>query len=272
MPIDRKPWRRTFEKGTPPYLPCPYCNNGKLKLCESSLSLGQTAGSLSEQDEDGWDPELTNGKSSCVFKCNNPGCRGAVACCAHYGVERQQTGEDEFDLIEVHSPRYFDPPLPVFRIPRDCPEMVRKDVEGAFALHWADPMSAANRIRSALERLMDHARIPRRKRDGKGSSYRLQLHNRIQEYGKKAKDKRLVSIMTAMKWIGNEGSHGGKLSRDDVFDAFDLLEHTLKQIFDDSTTSLVALSQKINRKKGPLSRQRQVKAKAKVQKAAERQA
>lgn len=37
--------------------------------------------------------------------------------------------------------------------------------------------------------------------------------------------------LLATKWIGNAGAHGDEVTRDDVFDMFDILEVVLDQLY-----------------------------------------
>lgn len=59
--------------------------------------------------------------------------------------------------------------------------------------------------------------------------------------------------MLAIKWLGNAGSHSQKtVSRDDVIDAYELLEHILQEIYMQKTEKLKTKAQKINKMKGPV--------------------
>ena len=60
--------------------------------------------------------------------------------------------------------------------------------------------------------------------------------------------------MLAVKWIGNEGSHPGSVSRDDLLDAFQLVEHLLDEIFINRRAEMSKISRKVLRHKGPSSK------------------
>ena len=62
-----------------------------------------------------------------------------------------------------------------------------------------------------------------------------------------------AEMLLAVKWIGNDGSHDADLTVDDVVEAAEMVEHVLKQIFDESKP-LKTRAQAINRSKGRVSR------------------
>jgi len=104
---------------------------------------------------------------------------------------------------------------------------------------------------------MDVKRIPRiRPGAGTEKRVRIALHGRLMEYGEKTGDTDLTSVMTAVKWIGNAGSHTGDMTIDDLHDGFELLEHVLNRMFDRSAEELAKLSRRINKRKGPAGRRR----------------
>ena len=100
---------------------------------------------------------------------------------------------------------------------------------------------------------MDHAKIRKRNENGN----RLNLAGRIKIYGDQVHDDDLISIISAARWIGNAGSHGdNSLSRQDVYDGFDLLEHIVNKRFDRSAVSVHRLAKRINKRKGPVSKRK----------------
>jgi len=55
----------------------------------------------------------------------------------------------------------------------------------------------------------------------------------------------------AIKWLGNVGSHGRvELTRDDVADGLDILEHILVESFDRRTERLKRIEREMIRRKG----------------------
>ncbi len=103
----------------------------------------------------------------------------------------------------------------------------------------------------SIERLLDHFRI-RKSWDSDRGRRRLNLHKRIELL--RTNNAEVTELLLAAKWLGNDGTHEGMLSRADAVDALNLIEAVLLQLFDDSKKQLTALAKKINRRKGPARR------------------
>lgn len=48
--------------------------------------------------------------------------------------------------------------------------------------------------------------------------------------------------LMALKWLGNAGSHDGSLNKDDLLDAFEVLDHVLAEIIDERSERVAALA------------------------------
>ncbi|MFE9726878.1 DUF4145 domain-containing protein [Streptomyces sp. NPDC005794] len=142
------------------------------------------------------------------------------------------------------------PELPLVENFGSCPQMVRERIESASTVLWADPSSAANRLRSAVEALMDHHGIPR-KGFSKGKAYDVSLHNRIVRF-KKARPEfsDAADLMLAVKWTGNVGSHGSGVRVRDVLDAVEILDRTLQVIYDASADEIKKKAEGIIARRG----------------------
>ena len=57
--------------------------------------------------------------------------------------------------------------------------------------------------------------------------------------------------LMALKWRGNAGSHGSKVSRIDLLDAFEIMEHSLVEILDKRSAKVAALAEKMTKKHAP---------------------
>jgi hypothetical protein len=93
----------------------------------------------------------------------------------------------------------------------------------SFKLFFSAPSAASNSVRVAIEELLTELKVKRFNLVSKKRRM-ISLHQRIGLLP--AKYVELKEMLTAIKWIGNAGSHGGEqLSHDDVLDAFELTEH-----------------------------------------------
>ena len=146
-------------------------------------------------------------------------------------------------------PKFFSPHLKIFDYQNSIPEGVKDELENSFSLFFCDPPSAANHIRMALENLLTHMKIKRYVTQN-GKRRRLSLHERINLLPKKYHY--IKDIFLAVKWLGNAGSHNGTtVSSNDAFDAYDLMEKLLAEVFDDESKKIKELANKINVNKGP---------------------
>lgn len=128
--------------------------------------------------------------------------------------------EEEPGFYELVEPLCVEPPPTMLAVPEDTPLTVKDELDNAFSLYWHDASACGNRLRAALERLMDHYGVL----VGVGAK----LHARIEDFGKAnavQKDRLL-----AVKWLGNEASHES-LSASDVLDAMEILEVVLEDLF-----------------------------------------
>ena len=98
---------------------------------------------------------------------------------------------------------------------------------------------------------MDDRGIAKKAKNKKGKFDALTLHARLERFA--AKNQQVGEHLLAIKWLGNSGSHASELTKHDVMDAFELLEHALEEIYDSKTSRLNTLSASINKKKGPVS-------------------
>ena len=83
----------------------------------------------------------------------------------------------------------------------------------------------------------------------KSGRTRLNLHQRIGLLPQK--HAALRDALLAIKWLGNAGAHEAEMSRDEVYDAFDILEFVLKQLYEADHRAVERLVKKVNQRKGP---------------------
>lgn len=117
-------------------------------------------------------------------------------------------------------PSAFEPTLSFFSCEQSTPGTILQGLEEAFKLYWISPAACASAIRKVLERLMDHHGI-----QGKN------LDQKLIRFAQS--NKRVGERMSAIKWIGNEGTHQD-VERSDALDGFELLAAVLAELFPDS--------------------------------------
>lgn len=162
------------------------------------------------------------------------------------------------DLFQTYSPLFFYPCLQIINISENCPIQLRRIIEQSFSLYWLDLDACANKLRIALEHLMDEKKVRKTQLTKKGKRMKFSLHKRIDTYFSQ-KYPELAKLLLAVKWIGNEGSHVGGLIREDLINAYELIEHALTEIYDNKIERLQKISKTINKTKKPLSKTKKSK-------------
>jgi len=229
---------------------CPACSEGALGLVKDTIRQEETAASKRARSDDDWRPWEVSEQFSALLRCSR--CKEPVFIVGAVSVTDLRDDEHGWYTAEVFAPSFFQPPSPVIRLPRKCPDTVKSEVLAASGLYWSSPPSAANRIRAALERLMDALDVAKKAKNKKGKFDALSLHARIERFHQKNAE--VGGLLLAIKWLGNSGSHSSDLTSNDVLDAFELLEHALEEVYESKATRLKMLSASINKKKGPAKR------------------
>ena len=224
-----------------------------LRNTKESFNFDELVNSKAAHNEDWWDPEFIELTFSCLFRCSNALCKESVACTGVGSVQQDygydENGETEVTYNEYFRPMFFWPHLKFFRFPKATPENVASEISKSFELVFADPPSAANHIRIALEHLLTVLKVKRFTGRGGRLTY-LSLHHRIDHLPARFGD--LKDLFLAIKWLGNAGSHSNlSIEMDDVFDAFELMDELLKLLYANESTRIRNLAKKINKKKGP---------------------
>lgn len=195
-----------------------------------------------------WDPEWIEERFIKLLKCNFANCGEVVSVSGNAGVEEDQFQDGEGDWQQEFVRHYevqsvLPAPLPIRPIAK-TPEIVKGPLRMAGQLLWQSPEAAANHVRQAVEHLMDHQKVKKRVKAG---SKKLTLHARLLEFEKK--DGLNGPVLRAIKWIGNDGSHQGGVSREELLDAFDMMELALTNLFDDAAAKVMKKVQAVIKSK-----------------------
>ncbi len=130
--------------------------------------------------------------------------------------------------------KYCEPALRLIAGPDGTPDAVKRAIESASQVIWLNPSSAANRLRAAIEHLLTEL----------GVSKSGPTHKRVKVLAKSRED--VATVLEAVKWIGNDGSHRTVLPLKDVLEGVALLERALTLVYDRSAEDLDQLARAIN--------------------------
>ena len=182
--------------------------------------------------------------------CTNPACQETVfniGTCSVDSSASYDEGDYEQKYFDIYTPRFFVPHLNIFQIPKNTPDNIKSSIESSFELFFANPSSSAGHIRIALEQFIDYFRVKRfDTRNGK--RYSVSLHRRIELLPTKLNS--IKELLFAVKWLGNDASHVGGVSIDDVMDAYDIFESVLDEVFSKKSKETKKLARVINKNKG----------------------
>lgn len=247
MPIDRALWKRPLSKNYAPAWPCPSCRDGKMRLKRETLHYEETAESRARHGEEGFDEVLIDLAFSAMLECVN--CKDKVACCGNGGYAPDQyqdeSGDLNMDYREEFYVRYFSKAMRIFSVPAKCPKSVKRSIEKSFNVFFCDPGAASNHVRQTAEEILTNSGISAA--DAKGKF--VPLGTRIVSF--KTIDKDNADRVDALRWIGNFGSHPENITVNDVFNAYDILEILLEDLYVGHQKSVRNLVDKINTAKRP---------------------
>jgi hypothetical protein len=254
--MDRRTFKIPFTKDDTPDWICPRCNKGLLRFIEGRFFFEESKDSKDAHSHEAWDPDWVALIYSGMLKCENGRCGevvtslgvGSVDIDVVFGPE----GEPDQVWVEFFRPKYFEPPLQLFSIPKNCPESVSVPLNDSFRQFFSSPSAASNSVRIAVEALLTCLDVKRFSAKN-GRRIFLTLHSRIALLPEKYKE--LGDLLLAIKWLGNAGSHVSSLvTMDDVLDAYELMDHVLDELFAEKAKKAKALAKEINKKKGPKGR------------------
>lgn len=200
-----------------------------------------------DRSEEWWDPDYIDYTFTAWAKCTNHSCGENIAIGGTGTVTQAYDSQGEVEWVEHYSPNFIRPSPEIIKIDYKWPDEIKIYLREAFSLFWGHRESCAGRIRVALESLLTRAGIPtRREEEGNGV---ISLDKRIVRFSQK--NEVLGAQLSAIKWLGNSGSHGDPVSREDLLDAFELFQIALEEILDDRAARAVSLANKIDARHNP---------------------
>lgn len=232
---------------------CPTCHRGQLQI-EGDLNYQTSRESEDEQSSypGAWDPMWVYGVFSGMLRCNNKPCADRVAFGGEWFNDPAPTPAKINNYDQVIRLKFAFPPLALFRMPPKTPKEVQESMRCAATVIWSDPDSAANRLREAVERLLDHRRIRKfnQNKQGKRLASPRNLKARIDDLKTQPRYSQVADLFDALRLRGNIGTHGSGLDVDAVLDMATVLELALRLLYDKSDVATVRLAKEMVARKG----------------------
>jgi uncharacterized protein YbaR (Trm112 family) len=215
-----------------PVLLCPVCRRASLELVPESFEKFESLESVKARDDEYWELTWVNGYFHGSLVCSRTLCGNKYAIAGLWKVDRYSNPDlDDLDDIGVDylSVTYILPAFPLMDYPDRVPDQVREAIAGASQVLLSDASAAANRLRSAIEVLLDSQRIPK--------FQTRNLHARIEQLEKKKPD--AAKHLMATKVIGNDGSHKRQIMPlSEVLDGMEHFARALELLYDRSDAAL----------------------------------
>lgn len=249
--MNRQLWTSSVSDTYCPPWPCPTCKVGGLRIRQKSLTHSETVESHRWHDQEGWGPDHIEFTFSAWADCSNEKCKEHFSIIGSGGIEQEYTGDDDgsTDWVNHFYPSWIQPTLHMIDVPTRCPRPVSSALRDAFALYWSQPDACAGRIRVALEALLTHLGVPDEEVNAGGKVSALSLHRRIDLFAKQNAE--VGGQLMALKWLGNTGAHGNQVTKADILDGLELLEHSLVEVLEKRSEKMAALAKKLLDRHGP---------------------
>ena len=244
--MNRSIWLQPLSKTHCPPWHCSECDLGTLALVPKTLAFEESIKSVDARNDENFDPDWIEYSFVAWAQCTNAKCKQKFAISGIGGVAPEYLPNGDWEYMAYFAPRCCNPVLPLFRLPKKCPDAFSIELKLAFSLFWSAPSACAGRIRAGLEVLMTYLGVPKRKKGANGRISDLSLHARIDLFA--AEEPAIGTQLMALKWLGNAGSHLGQVSQSDLLDAFEILEHALDELLLGRSKRVVVLARKLSRK------------------------
>lgn len=248
MPVKRNLWEQSYQVAA--HYPCPRCSEGVVIPLKETESVKEPAWSEDFFTDPDWDPDWVTKRFVELLKCNKPKCGEFVAVSGETFALHAYDEEEGNVFFEMKRPRSMFPAPPLFPLSASIPDNIKDQIKLAFQLYWSDLSACASRLRASLELVLDEQKVAKKKKTKKGDFVFLNLSDRIKAYELSAGDTDGAESMNALRVIGNLGTHENSVSTEALFDALDVYEDALLEIYEQKTLKLKAKKAKLISKKG----------------------
>ncbi len=246
--MERRYWSQFVDAKTVLGWRCPRCNVGHLEA-EAEGWREEDVKESGGADCD-WEPDWVRNLWTGSLRCRSSSCGDVVVGMGYTSLDQEVDEEVGLIWVSRYHPLLFEPPLHIVALPKSIPALLETDLIEVFRLYWASPSAAANRLRVAIEHYLSLQKVPRSRRTKKGKLVTLPLHTRIERFKQARRTNADVADhLLALKWLGNEGTHDGTLTHDDVLDGLVILEEALRHISGNASASK-ALTMSVNKNRG----------------------
>lgn len=239
--------RPYFVEGNVPNWRCPTCFIGALTL-QGKLIVDNNAETRRYINEDYFEPDHVGTVFTGSLCCAN--CCDTVVFAGSGGMDREYDVEGDWKWAPYYAPRFFFPALKLIHMPENgnISEDLIRAIEASFSVFWINLDSCANRLRTAIELLLDAIGVERKVRPD--ATKELTLHQRIERIDAIQRP-HIKGMLEAIKLVGNDGSHAlDQVPCEDILTCYEILEHVLQLVYPppSKTARMVEMAQKLVQK------------------------
>jgi hypothetical protein len=252
MAVDQTLWGESFSRYAVPPFRCPTCHQGTLGLNKEAMIEEATHSSAAHSHE-AWEPDWVSERFTLFLKCSVSKCGEFVAVSGDTSVEQVEDEELGYVYESLLRPKSMFPAPRIIELPEGTPVEVVKEIDLAFQLFWSDRGACATKIRTSVERLMDHFGCAKYRRINKtaskpGKLLRLDLFSRIERFIISTGSVVHQDHLHALRVVGNLGTHESDISRADILSAFEVYEHALAELIGKKSKQIAKLAKKLKSK------------------------
>lgn len=239
--MKRSLWTERLTKTSCPAWTCSICGEGFLSVLNNNTTSFLTADSNKKNHEfivTAW------------AKCSNKNCEQKFAILGSGHNEKIYPDKQDSPSQLYYTLKACYPMPDIISIPANVPSSISDLLDDSYKLFLIDSNACGAKIRSSLEAFLDDRNIAKETLNKKGETHRIRLHDRISEYAKDNPD--TGEHILAIKWLGNFCAHEDiDICKEDLLDAYEILEHTLNSIFDPPQQKVMQQAQKLTKKYAP---------------------
>jgi hypothetical protein len=238
-------------------LDCPICRNKGLRVVKDKtidikdIETAKFEDSLDKTEGESLFYEDYSGLFTAIAVCNRVSCYGRVIMHGKTTFKADYEQDKDGDTIEAYNLEYeiknIIPSPSIIEYPSETPKEYINQIDVISQQYWTNNEACLNAIRILLELIMNYHKVKRYNyRKGKKRTL-VSLHNRIEIFF--AKDPKLKNITLALKWLGNEGSHVGRVNKKTVDSSIKILEYILRELYMiDESIEIERFAKKVLRK------------------------
>lgn len=247
--FDRSKWQGAYDRYSMPKFNCPRCRNGRLIANRKTLKVVHPQFSITECDNPDFEPGWEIERFNLELQCDEKSCEETAFAIGNTSAEQYYDEElNDYLWVSLICIRAFYPAPPIISTPEQAPHKILSELEKAFGVYWTDLNAIANRLRVCVERIMDQQGVLTEAISKKKVMVPLDLIGRIGVFTKTHTEH--AETFTALRMVGNLGSHGHDVKREVILDAFEVLEDSLAELYGERSARLGKIKKKLISTKG----------------------